>query len=130
LPEHQIPKMMEEALENEPKVAGPGGTTIGTESGTVAGPADSQSSAQQATQPSSSTAQPTSVGTTTSQPATATATQQAPARPQGQLGFGQNQDITEESIATVMQFGVSRDEAVRLLEQAGGNPDIAVGLLF
>lgn len=35
LGESEIPKMMEEVLENEPKVEGPGGSTIGTETGTV-----------------------------------------------------------------------------------------------
>jgi DNA damage-inducible protein 1 len=45
LGEADIPKDMEEALEQEPKVAGPGGTTIGQRSGAVSAPTASSSSA-------------------------------------------------------------------------------------
>lgn len=133
LPEHQLPKMMEE----EPKVEGPGGTTIGAETGTIDVPNRDQSTIQASSQPSTSA--PNATQPSSSSPAPTAPPQQqqpssqpqsAPARPQGQFGFGQNQQITEESIRTVMGFGVGRDEAIRLLEQAGGNPDLAVGLLF
>jgi DNA damage-inducible protein 1 len=123
LPEHQIPKMMEEVLENEPKVAGPGGTTIGTTTGTV-------EPAPQA--PSSSSSQPA--------PAAAALTSQPPRAPQQQSQASsvasssqpqQRSTHSEESINAVMNFGgVSRAEAVGLLEQAGGNVDLALGLLF
>lgn len=138
LPEHQLPKNMDETLENEPKVEGPGGTTIGTETGTVDVPSKAQGSSQPTEASSSDRPVPAPVATTSSTqpppaqspPAQPAPAQPVPARPQGQLGFGQDQQITEQSIATVMQFGVSREEAIRLLEQVGGNPDLAVGMLF
>src|SRR2546421_7017991 len=38
LPEHEIPKMFDEVLENEPKIEGPEGTQIGARTGTVEQP--------------------------------------------------------------------------------------------
>ena len=131
LPEHLLPKMMEEALENEPKVEGPGGTTIGAETGTVEVANKNQGTGQSSTQASTSAqaASQSSSAAAAARPQQNTS-QPAPAPTQGQLGFGQNQQVTEDSIRAVMNFGVSREEAIRLLEQAGGNPDLAVGLLF
>ncbi|KAJ2742129.1 DNA damage-inducible protein 1 [Coemansia sp. BCRC 34301] len=37
---------------------------------------------------------------------------------------------SEETISAVMALGVSRDEAIRHLDVAGGNPDIAASLIF
>ncbi|KAJ2484460.1 DNA damage-inducible protein 1 [Coemansia sp. RSA 2320] len=37
---------------------------------------------------------------------------------------------SEETIASVMALGVSREEAIRHLDVAGGNPDIAASLIF
>ncbi|KAJ2733528.1 DNA damage-inducible protein 1 [Coemansia sp. BCRC 34962] len=37
---------------------------------------------------------------------------------------------SEETISSVMALGVSRDEAIRHLDVAGGNPDIAASLIF
>lgn len=130
LPEHQIPKMMEDVLENEPKVAGPGGSTIGATTGTVEpGPQAGGSGGSQA-QTSISSVPSGQTATTTQPPAAAPASAPAPATqapPQAQAGS----QITEEKINAVMQFGgVGRNEAIALLEQAGGNPDLALGLLF
>src|ERR1700712_4283519 len=51
LGEADIPKGMEEERAEEPKVAGPGGTTIGGRSGVVSGPSTSQSGAPPAAAP-------------------------------------------------------------------------------
>ncbi|KAJ2882189.1 hypothetical protein IWW38_005691, partial [Coemansia aciculifera] len=37
---------------------------------------------------------------------------------------------TEETISAVMALGVSRDEAIRHLDAADGNPDVAASLIF
>lgn len=132
LPEHQIPKMMEEVLENEPKVEGPEGATIGAETGTVEGPPRSQAGASLNTQASTSSTQPAAAraAPAPSQPQTRPQPQQGSVQPRGQLGFGRTQQVTEDSIQAVMQFGIPREQAIQLLEQAGGNPDLAMGLLF
>jgi len=131
LPEHQIPNMMDEALDNEPKVEGPGGTTIGAETGTVAPPPKPQESSQPAaasdssSQPAQSSNTPAPAPQQPQQPSQQTTSAQG-----GSFGFGQTQAITEESIAAVMQFGVDREMAVNLLQQAGGNPDLAISLML
>ncbi|KAJ2788471.1 DNA damage-inducible protein 1 [Coemansia linderi] len=37
---------------------------------------------------------------------------------------------SEETISSVMALGVSREEAIRHLDAAGGNPDVAASLIF
>ena len=120
LPEHQLPKMMEDVLEEEPKVEGPGGSTIGATTGTVQpGPEAGQSSQ---TGGGSSSAPAPAPATQSSQSTQQSTTQQNPPT---------TDQITEEKISMVMQFGgVGRNEAVALLQQAGGNPDLAVSLLM
>jgi DNA damage-inducible protein 1 len=120
LPEHQLPKMMDNILENEPKVAGPGGSTIGTETGTILPPGHSANTSSKSPGTTSGSAQ---------QAAPLSSQTQAQAQPQGppQRSSG----ITEENINTVMQHGsCDRAQAIALLEAAGGNPELALGLLF
>ena len=102
LPEHEIPKMMEDVLENEPKVAGPGGATIGAKTGTVEATGSPES---HQTQP------PTQNPASTS-------------------SFAQPQAITEQSIKQVTDMGFSRDEAMLALQQVNGNVEMALGLLM
>lgn len=102
LGEADIPKNMEEERAEEPKVAGPGGTTIGARSGAVSGP-----STQAAPSPSPAAAAP---------PRAAAAPQQ-PSFPQ-------------ESIDQLVALGFSREEAVNALRACGGNVEYAAGLLF
>ena len=112
LPEHEIPKMMEEALENEPKVAGPGGAKIGAKTGTVEAP--SPASASPSTVPANTPqSQPTPQSSTS-----ATST------------FAQSQPITEQSIKQITDMGFSREEAQLALQQVNGNVEMALGLLF
>jgi DNA damage-inducible protein 1 len=108
LPEHEIPKMMEEVLDKEPKVEGPGGATIGAETGTIEPPQPSTS--KPATSASGPSTQEGSASTTSA--------------------FGQAQPITERSIAQVMELGFSRDEALSALRQVNGNIELAIGLLL
>lgn len=117
LPENEIPKMMEDILENEPKVEGPGGSTIGTTTGTVeAGTASSTSTGEQSKAgPSGSTA-----------PAQASSSNAAA----GHGNFGPRQPITPESIAKITELGFSREEAIAALRQVDGNVELAIGLLI
>ena len=113
LPEHEIPKMMEDVLENEPKVAGPGGATIGAKTGTVEAPSQAQPTTSAATgSPESHQTQPP-----TQNPASTSS-------------FAQPQAITEQSIKQVTDMGFSRDEAMLALQQVNGNVEMALGLLM
>ncbi|KAL2395881.1 DNA damage-inducible protein 1 [Exophiala dermatitidis] len=115
LPESEIPKMMEEILENEPKVKGPDGSTIGATTGTLE-PATSKSTGD------SSNAGPSNTGAP-SQPSSSR-------QPAEHSNFGQSQPITDESIAKVTELGFSRDEAIAALRQVNGNVELAIGLLI
>ena len=112
LAENEIPKMMEEILENEPKVAGPGGSTIGATTGTVEPPETSSSN----------------TGSSSNQPAPASSSTQQ----QGEIAsnFGQSQPITPESVAKVTELGFTREEAIAALRQVDGNVELAIGLLL
>lgn len=102
LGEADIPKNMEERAE-EPKVSGPGGTTIGGRSGVVSGPSSSRA-------------------TPSATPAPAAA---APPAQQAQ-----QPTFPPESIDQLVALGFSRDEAVNALNACGGNVEYAAGLLF
>ncbi|KIW32976.1 uncharacterized protein PV07_04482 [Cladophialophora immunda] len=125
LPESEIPKMMEEVLEKEPKVEGPGGSTVGAKTGTVmAGPSSStqtrlgQESASIVDQSSSSGPTATAVSSSVPQPEP------------GSNNFGEPRPITAESIAQVTELGFTREEAIAALRQTGGNVELAIGLLL
>ena len=120
LPEHEIPKMMDEILEKEPKVEGPGGSTIGATTGTIEAPTK-PSSAQSQQAGSSSVAVPRPAPQTASQPAS---------QPSRASAFGQSQPITAQSIAQITELGFSREEAVAALQQVNGNVELAIGLLI
>jgi len=102
LGEADIPKNMEEERAEEPKVAGPGGTTIGARSGAVSGPSESAAPPPQA-----------SVSAPSPAP-------QALAQPQ----------YPQESIDQLVALGFSRAEALNALAACEGNVEFAAGLLF
>lgn len=110
LGEADIPKDVEEALEEEPKVKGPGGTTIGGRTGSI-------DAAPGAPGPSSSSA---AAARPAAPPASAQPAGSAPA----QASF------PEEAINTLMQLGISRQQAISALEATGGNVEYAAGLLL
>ena len=113
--------MMEDVLENEPKVEGPGGSTIGATTGTIM-PGSSTSSSGGQAQPS---------GSTTDQATSSTTAASSTAQTTSRAGnFGEPQPITAESIARVTELGFSREEATAALRQADGNVELAISLLL
>jgi DNA damage-inducible protein 1 len=110
LGEADIPKNMEEERAEEPKVAGPGGTTIGARSGAVSGP----SSTSQGGAPPATSAAP-SVSSSTPAPRAA-----APPQP----------SFPPESIDQLVALGFTREQAVNALAACGGNVEYAAGLLY
>jgi DNA damage-inducible protein 1 len=107
LGEADIPKHIEEERADEPKIAGPSGTTIGGRSGVVSVPSGSPA--------------PTS---SASAPVPAAAPRQPPSLPATQATF------PAESIDQLVALGVSREEAINALSACEGNVEYAAGLLF
>lgn len=104
LGEADIPKETEIALEEEPRVQGPGGTTIGQRSGAVSAP----SGTQRTPAPPQSGSVPRAVP-----PAAAVAS-----------------PFPEEHIEQLMALGATRQRAIRALHQAGGNVEYAAASIF
>lgn len=111
LGEADIPKEAEEALEEEPKVPGPAGTTIGSRSGVVSPPTQSAQAG-----PSGSRPAPAAPA-----PAPAAARPAAPA---------QSSPFPEESVEQLMAIGATRERAIRALHQTGGNVEYAAAAIF
>jgi DNA damage-inducible protein 1 len=108
LGEADIPKSVEEARMDEPTVAGPGGTTIGTRSGAVSGPVTQQT-----------TQSPSSTQGSASLPANTSTT-----RPQLQVSF------PAQAVEQLMALGFTREQAITALRACDGNVDFAANLLF
>ncbi|PKS08905.1 hypothetical protein jhhlp_003518, partial [Lomentospora prolificans] len=115
-----IPKEQEEALVEEPTVAGPAGTRIGQKSGAVKGPGEG----------GQSTAGASSAGA--SQVAGPPPAQQAAPQPQAPSG-GATQaqaSFSEDDIKTIVGLGFARQDAIVALQATDGNVDQAANLLF
>lgn len=133
LGESDIPKETEDAVNEEPTVQGPGGTTIGARSGAVTAP--SGSSAEPSTsQPPNQTA---SAGSAPSQPPRASPAA-AGSRPAAPPASGtsivppqpQASTFPEADIDKLLQLGFDRRAAINALEATDGNVEYAAGLLF
>ena len=113
LAEAEIPKTDEEG--EEPTVEGPEGTRTGAISGTVM-PPDASAATGSSSRDGRSSVQ---------------ATAQAAAAPttQGQSTTGPA-SFPKESVEQLMNMGFSREESIHALEVAGGNVDMAAGLLL
>lgn len=135
LGESDIPRETEAALNEEPTVQGPGGTTIGARSGAVTAPSAPGAGAAAPTASSntpaaSATAPTPSAGPPASRP-TPTPSSQAPGSavpvPNPQR---QPQQFPEEKIEKLQALGVDRQAAINALEATDGNVEYAAGLLF
>ncbi|KAL8829204.1 MAG: hypothetical protein Q9170_006273 [Blastenia crenularia] len=107
LGEADIPKMMER-IPDEEAVPGPSGMKMSAISGTVQSPTEKPGNAR------GQRASHASAPESTTQPAMASTESRFPAA----------------DIAKLMELGVSKEEAINTLELAGGNVDIAAGLLL
>ena len=113
LGEADIPKQHVEPLTKEETVPGPSGTKTSAVSGAVQPPPGASTSP---TNPQSS------VTTTTSGPNAQLPRQQQPS--------SSKNTFPDADITKLMELGVPREEAINALELAGGNVDIAAGLLL
>lgn len=115
LGEADIPKS-DEVYKEEPTIAGPEGTRTGAISGTVIPPG--------APAPSSS-----STAAAPSAPRQPPAQPPASNTPQGQSTPGPA-SFPKESVDQLMSMGFSKEESTQALEMAGGNVEMAAGLLL
>lgn len=114
LGESDIPKETEDAVNDEPTVPGPGGTTIGARSGAVTGPSSVVPNPPSSSGPTPSGSQPTAP-----QPAPPSAPP-VPAR----------RTFPEADIDKLLVLGCDRQSAINALEATDGNVEYAAGLLF
>lgn len=131
LPESELPKEIIEGASDEPVVPGPDGTEIGAKSGAVrpAGTAAAAqagaSSSQQGAGASNFQGQGQTLGSASAQPAAAPAQQQATIQPQQT-----SSNYPDATINQLVTLGFSREEAIRALDAADGNADVAASFLF
>ena len=115
LGEAEIPKH-EEILMDEPTVEGPGGLQVGGRSGTVMAPG---------TGSKNSRGQGQAVGG-----AAGTASGQRPQAPPQPTNTQRQPSFPPGDVAQLMDMGFSREVVLRALELAGGNVELAAGLLL
>lgn len=140
LGESEIPKHLEEAMENEPTVPGPPGVGTGAQSGALKpDPSTAPASSSKSAATNNFGGQGRTLGTASSSAAPApqtptsiqqlpSATQQAPPRPSAPTP-GQAQ-FPQASIETLIGMGATRQQAIELLRACDGNVEYAAGMLF
>ena len=113
LGEADIPKY-EDVYKDEPTIEGPAGTRTGAISGTVTqGTSSTGGSQATASRPSASASSPSGLGNT-----------QQPHTTPGPASF------PKEDIEQLTNMGFTKQEAIQALEMAGGNVEMAAGLLL
>ncbi|KAE9970173.1 hypothetical protein BLS_005017 [Venturia inaequalis] len=126
LPESQIPKKFEEAMMDEPTVEGPNGTEVGAKTGAVRPAGTSQEAASHL---HGSGKQPVQSGPSTAGPSSATAAS-APRRAPAPAPAPAQSKWPEKDINILVEMGMSKVAAAQALDAAGGNVDVAAGMMF
>ncbi|KAI1876828.1 uncharacterized protein JN550_000900 [Neoarthrinium moseri] len=129
LGEADVPKETEDAVNQEPTVQGPGGTTIGARSGAVMAPSSSSGptagapNTAPASNPTPVTApNPSPVPTRPAAPPSAGAPR-VPAQPSASR-------FADADIQNLTSLGVTRQQAIEALEATNGDVEFAASLLF
>lgn len=108
LHESEIPKEFEEAASNEPKLNGPNGTQVGTETGTIYAEGSEPGKA------------PIAVGAPPPPPPPAPAASQP----------GPSAQFPQEKIDELVTLGIPAQAAIQALQAAGGDVALAASLVF
>lgn len=128
LGEAELPKMLEEAMANEPTVSGPNGTEIGTQSGTVK-PAGTSATASSSGTNGAFKGQGQSLGSSNSKAPVVNAPTHVPT-PAAAAPAAARSSHPKEAIDQLVSLGFPRDQAVAALDACDGNVEYAAGLLF
>lgn len=131
LGESDIPKMYEEAQNDEPTVPGPDGQSVGAVTGAIKSAAlSSEGNASPSSNPVNNFGgQGRALGQSESSPQSATQIQ--PLRPSAPTPARAANMYTEESVARLTTtLGVTREQAIEALQACGGNVEYAAGLLW
>lgn len=127
LGEADIPKSLEEAMQNEPTVSGPNGTEIGAQSGTIK-PAGTSAAAGSSSTNGAFKGQGQSLGSASKAPAVNGPV--AAPTPAASAPAPKASRHPKEAIDQLVSLGFARDQAVQALDACDGNVEYAAGLLF
>lgn len=135
LGEADIPKYLEEAMQNEPTISGPNGTEIGAQSGTVKPAGSSAAAAASAASSSSNTngafrGQGQALGASSTSKAPAVNGPSHAPTPAAQGSAPSQPSHPKEAVDQLVSLGFGRAEAIQALDACGGNVEYAAGLLF
>jgi DNA damage-inducible protein 1 len=124
LGEADVPKETEEAVNQEPTVQGPGGTTIGARSGAVTAPSGAAAgSAAPAMNPVQAPAPAGPVLTPRPAAPTGAGAPNVPPDTQGSR-------FPDAHIQNLVALGVTREQAIQALESTNGDVEFAASLIF
>lgn len=144
LDEAEIPRSFEESIDNEPTVPGPGGASIGVESGAVKPPPNAVPSSKAS---SSFSGKGQTLGSSSSAmaqvaPPPASSASQAPAQAIPQTPVRSSipprpaaptpgaAQFPESSIEIITNLGASREEAIEALRACDGQVEYAASMFF